>query len=355
MAGPFLLGVLWCLRSWRRPPAVFLLLWVGIMLGPTILAEDTPHFLRASGMLPALVLLPAVGLERLWCWVQAQLGAGRRAAAAATGLVGLLVAGSGLLTLRDYAAFSLNPETGYLFEQAAREMAAQINRADADVAQIVDDRFWSGWPSIPFLVTRPGVRTFVPEEGVSLLELPVTLYAWPYGPLDFLPAALPASALVWPETGAMTRGDLELEAYPLYTRYQLFAAPDLPALATFGAELTLRQAVVAKMDASRLQVDLIWEAETAVVRPVTAFVHIVGPEGLVAQVDAPPGAGAWPFAWWRPGLLLQERRIVQLPQPYDPAQHQLWVGLYDSETGVRLPVTVDGAPAGDALYLAPGT
>ncbi|MCB9443665.1 MAG: hypothetical protein H6669_05465 [Ardenticatenaceae bacterium] len=42
------------------------LLWTGTMLGPTILAADAPHFLRASSLLlPDVIILPAIGLAQL--------------------------------------------------------------------------------------------------------------------------------------------------------------------------------------------------------------------------------------------------------------------------------------------------
>ncbi len=34
-----------------------------VMLVPTILAEDCPHFLRAVGVLPVAAVYPALGLE----------------------------------------------------------------------------------------------------------------------------------------------------------------------------------------------------------------------------------------------------------------------------------------------------
>ncbi|MEJ2748415.1 MAG: glycosyltransferase family 39 protein, partial [Anaerolineae bacterium] len=68
MALPFLVGLGWCVKNWRRPAAMALLLWTAVMLGPTILAADTPHFLRASGLLPGVVILPAIGLAQIWQW-----------------------------------------------------------------------------------------------------------------------------------------------------------------------------------------------------------------------------------------------------------------------------------------------
>jgi len=55
--------VLACARLRRTPAHVLTLLWVGTMCMPTILAEGAPHMLRGVGVLPLLLLFPALGLE----------------------------------------------------------------------------------------------------------------------------------------------------------------------------------------------------------------------------------------------------------------------------------------------------
>jgi 4-amino-4-deoxy-L-arabinose transferase-like glycosyltransferase len=55
-----LVGVAWAvLRARGRLAPALLLVWVGVMVVPTWLAEDAPHFLRAGGVLPLLAVLPA--------------------------------------------------------------------------------------------------------------------------------------------------------------------------------------------------------------------------------------------------------------------------------------------------------
>ncbi len=340
MALPFLLGVVWCLRYWRRPAAGVLLLWVGIMLGPTILAADTPHFLRAAGVLPAVVILPALGLAQIADWL-------RRPWLAAL-VVALLLVGSTAVTVRDYAHYSRSPDTGYLFEQAARTLAERMNQDGPNTTFFVDERYWSGWPSLPFLVMNPNVDRYLSEAGLPApLPLPAHLFVWPYGNVDFVQEALPPRALVWVEAGPLARGDLEPEAYPLYATYRVHEAQPLPPQAIFGGLLQLQAAQAVLYDGG-VQVDLIWLAETAVVPPLTAFVHLVGPDGLVAQDDAPPASGLWPSDWWRPGLQLHERRTIPLPASFDPTVHYVLVGLYDAAQ-TRLPlVDGNGRAAGDS-------
>ena len=345
MAVPFLMGLGWCLRHWRRPAAMALLLWTAVMLGPTILAADTPHFLRASGLLPGVVILPAIGLAQLWRWER--LPPGWR-----QGVVLFLMMGSLVMTIRDYGQYGRSADTGYLFEQAARTLAETVNGAPADAVVFMDDRFWSGWPSIPFLVTNQNVEQFQPESGLPVLPQTSQLIVWPYAALDFIPPALPETALVRVGTGPLHRGDLEPEAYPLYTRYLLSRRPDWPITAVFADQLALHHPTAKLLDASTLQIDLAWSTETAVPRPLTLFIHILGPEGMAAQRDTPPGNGRWPHAWWRPGLLLHDRHIITLPEPFDPDRHRIIIGLYDSETKIRLPLfDPEGNVVGDSWEL----
>ncbi|MCA9933531.1 MAG: glycosyltransferase family 39 protein [Anaerolineales bacterium] len=339
MAVPFLIGLGWCLWHWRRRTAVTLLLWVGVMLGPTILAADTPHFLRASGILPAVVIFPAIGLVQLADWLR------RRWLGAA--LVGLLLLGSTAVTIRDYAQYSQDPDTGYLFEAAARTLAERINQDGLNTTFFVDERYWS-WPSVPFLITNPNTVRFAPKDGLPTpLPLPAHLFVWPYADTEFVADALPPSALVEVADGPLARGDLEAEAYPLYTSYRVLPAQPLPTLAVFGETLRLQDAGAFLYDGA-MQVDLIWRAETAVAQPLTAFVHLVGPDGLIAQDDAPPGSGNWPTTWWQPGLQLHEQRTIPLPDGFDPTEAYLLVGLYDASQ-IRLPVIDgNGRAAGDS-------
>jgi hypothetical protein len=349
MTFPFLIGVGWSLRHWRQRPAMLLLLWMGIMLGPTILAEDTPHFLRAAGLLPAVTVLPAVGLARLWTW-------SRLAPFVRRPLVILLLLASLGMTVRDYVAYGRRPQVAYAFEEAAAAMARQIN-AEAPVSAVfMDRRFWEGWPSIPFLVTEPPDTLFRPEDGISQRPLPpAAIYVWPFGPLDFVPRTLTPPALIAVETGGLARGDLEDTAYPLYLRYTSQAPPEVwPRRVSFDRQLQLRQATMALLEADRLQVDLFWEAETIVRQDLIAFVHVIGPAGLIAQDDAPPAQGYWPPVWWQPGLVIHDRHVVTLPAAYDDSRHQVRVGLYTTDTGTRLPVLdANGEPVNDVWILQP--
>ncbi len=117
------------------------------MLGPTVFAADAPHFLRAAGILPAIIFLPALGLDLIWLWPK--LSQNVRAIL----VVGLLL-GSLILTVRDYAAYGRDPQVANAFESVASSLAQQLNEEATETKLYLDGRLWRNWPSLPYLMVR---------------------------------------------------------------------------------------------------------------------------------------------------------------------------------------------------------
>ena len=359
MAGPFLLGLAYCLRHWRKPAVAILLSWTVVMLGPTILAEDAPHFLRAVGILPAAIFLPALGLHWLWQWPQPLP---RLPQAFRSGVVALIIIGSLLLTVRDYVNYNQQPDTALLFEAAATTLAEQLHGEAEGTAVYLDRWFWDestqkGWPSLPFLADLHQVQQYRPEAGLPPPEAgqPVSLYAWPFGNLEFVPVVMAGSEMVSVANGRLARGDLEPEPYPLYVRY---ASQPLPNLVTppvnFGDTFLLYSWAVTPLANNAIQIDLIWQKMEDQLPNQIAFLHLLtDDDGLLTQADAPPGGAYWFPHWWQPGQLVHEQRVLQLTEPYDPARHLIRVGLYDPITLERALIVDENGTAGDGWLLEP--
>ncbi len=121
----------------------------------------------------------------------------------------------------------------------------------------------------------------------------------------------------------------------------------IPLEAEFGDQIRLLGAVTGAETAQPgdiLPLTLYWQAEGPVEGDYTVFVHLLGRyERVIAQRDAPPGLGARPTSGWTPGRLVVDPYLLTLPPAVYTPDEAVWeVGLYDAETGQRLPLA-DGS------------
>jgi hypothetical protein len=169
--------------------------------------------------------------------------------------------------------------------------------------------------------------------------------------LRLSPAANPAQ-----EVAVLPIGEFKIEGWP-----RVFTAPQpqLPINTNFNHQATLLGLDFPTLQPSNpkpqtlasnlltfnlhpgdtLPLTLHWQAEAEFDRNYTAFVHLVGPDGLLyGQVDQIPGAGAYPTTGWLPGEYLTDSYTVSIAPDAPPGDYHLEIGLYDPDTGQRLPV-----------------
>lgn len=369
LALAFTLGVILCLARFRRQPtAAFALIWTGVMLLPTLLAEDAPHFLRAVGVLPVAVLFPALGLDAAWAWLSRHSPAWLGAVLAALALSASLG-----LTVHDYFGdYVHNPVTSYYFQSAAADLAAEVNRAlgagwdgeglrvstptpQTEVRVVLARRFWEGFASIRYLV--PETPNLVIADSPAQLppEVPLRLFLWPYEPTRDYLEALPRGIRLSAQWGPLARGDLESQPYALYVVYSATPAqPETDPLARFEHGIALLSAQVSRTTSASgqpaLRVDLSWSTTQPIPEDYTVFVHVENNGQVVAQHDGPPGAGALPTSWWRPGDAIEDTHPIALGAP--DLTGQIIVGLYHPVTLQRLArLDASGQPVGDRVVI----
>ncbi|MCX6044145.1 MAG: DUF2142 domain-containing protein [Chloroflexi bacterium] len=93
---------------------------------------------------------------------------------------------------------------------------------------------------------------------------------------------------------------------------------------------------------STLPVTLLWDAIGTPATDYTAFVHLRRADGKpVAGVDRAPAADRFPTHFWRAGDRILSDYTLSLPQGLPVGVYDIWVGLYESNSGgaLRLPVT----------------
>ena len=127
----FWLGVGIAIRRWRQPVFRLLLLWLGVLLMPAMLARDSvPHTLRMIGAVPAIYLLAAFGAWEVFQLLQRQFP--RRAAnwtaITVAVMVPVLILLKGISTYRIYfQEWAAAPEIYNSFEVEWTELIQTLN------------------------------------------------------------------------------------------------------------------------------------------------------------------------------------------------------------------------------------
>jgi 4-amino-4-deoxy-L-arabinose transferase-like glycosyltransferase len=354
----------------RRVGGLIVLTWAAVMAVPTVLAEGAPHFLRAVGLLPAAMLLPALGAEGV-AGVAARRAA-RWALPAWALAAGLAVAGEAAATVRYLTApVPVGSELYYQFEAGATELARDANAArgagwrggwgagPATVGQAVwlDRRLRDGWAAVPFLVPD-GAVTVVDRKDPILTRLPGVAYLQP---ADLRPDGL------WSELasdvrldftpGALARGDRDPRPARLYVRVAGTPAESIdPPVARFANGVRLLSAEARPVAGGRaLDIVTVWSADGPTPRDVTAFFQVLDRGERIAGDDTVLGSGLYPTTRWRSGDQVVERRTLELPVPFDPSQHTLVGGLYVAPDTTPVPVVgADGRAQGGHVPLTVG-
>ena len=88
---------------------------------------------------------------------------------------------------------------------------------------------------------------------------------------------------------------------------------------------------------------------------VTVLIHILGPDGqLIAQADGDTVNNLIPLGQWHryPDKVLQETRILVLPQNAPQGTYTAAVGLYDRTTLERIDAFCTNQPCENQVYLS---
>jgi 4-amino-4-deoxy-L-arabinose transferase-like glycosyltransferase len=377
----FLLGLILCLKRFRqRAEHAFVVIWLAVMLLPTILAEGAPHFLRSVGILPVAFVVPAVGLDSLWRFLE-----NKSTASVAVGAVMLvLVFGLGDTTIDYFGRHADSQDVRYNFETAAVDLATQANRflgTGWDGTKLwarqnaplpgrhlyIADRLWRDWASVRFLVPLSPNLTILGEDdklsehssalGLSSrrrTETEVMLILWPYEDYNQYLSVLPVGSTIAAQEGSLERGDLEKEAHLLYITFTATptTVPSGEPEARFEKGLTLVGHRLTAASPQELRLSLFWLADAEIEADYTVFVHLTRDGTILAQDDSLPARGYYPTSLWRVGDIVDDEHTLALPEPYDPGKHKLVVGFYQLETLHRLQVLDEaGKPVSDHVII----
>ena len=109
-----------------------------------------------------------------------------------------------------------------------------------------------------------------------------------------------------------------------------------PSSVNFDDVIVLAGCVLPEaMPAQVLPVTLCFRARNHGRTDLTAFVHLIGPDGkFISGFDQPLAEGRFPASRWQPGDMSVGDWSVTLPSQLASGIHEVWVGMYGSD-GVR--------------------
>jgi len=142
---------------------------------------------------------------------------------------------------------------------------------------------------------------------------------------------------------------MEVGLYGLPPRTTVADLPDTATVANadFGG-MTQLLGYETSPGPDQLVLTLYWRAVNQVDRPYVVFNHLVDANGqIVAQADGRPQAGSPLMTCWQPGEVYADQHVLPLKTPLSVDLYRLSIGLYDAQTGARVPVStaVGGLPA----------
>lgn len=124
-------------------------------------------------------------------------------------------------------------------------------------------------------------------------------------------------------------------------------------LVRYGGAITLAGFESPIIMENRLYVNLQWQADSSI--PAKLFIHVVKDGTLIAQSDGYVWGNLYPFSVWNSNERQVDRRVILLLEGTTLDEIDLYVGLYDENTGERY-TAIDlqtGQPLEDNRFILP--
>lgn len=358
----------WRARGLSRAPYVLLLLWTGIGVAPTLLSDAAPNFSRAIGLLPALALVAAVGLQGIGRGIR-EYGlrntqyAIRKIPSAFPipySLFPILVLGlSGLWTAYDYFVVWASAPGLYYSYDADKEDAVRAIQGWQASGPVYLAPVWATHSTVTFLTRDNPPVALDMERGLVLppADGQTAHYVFP-GDMDR--RARPVEG--WLNKAAARTVVNDRQGKPLLIQFELPGAArpqvdgdalrwgavqpdetrldrfdDAPALVGVSGDTQLSPG-------DRAQFLLYWRTAQPLNRDLTLFAHLVDAAGqTVLQDDHQPLATWYPTSRWRTDEVVLDLVQFRLPDNLPLGTYRVRVGWYDLATGERRPRVQGGS------------
>ncbi|MBI5564418.1 MAG: glycosyltransferase family 39 protein [Chloroflexi bacterium] len=344
-------------RRFRQPEYAFVLIWLIVMLIPSMLANFAPSFKRTVGSIPPTVFMIVLGLDGAW-QIAARLVSRARPAFRPAGRVLSAV----ILIVASVVSLGLN---WYFVEWGqASNLYTAFDTGTVTTGRYVqalppDERIYlspiaADYPGFVVGSTgRTGIRSFDGRRCTVLPDRATTHTTY------VLLAAEPErrdrrsegvlSAIYPSLTLAAQDADRDL---PYFRAFGLpaGAAPRLDASqsisATFGEAIDLlgyHPGSTPWQVGSTVTLTTYWRARQTMPFNYVLFVHVTPVDDLAGsprfQDDRQPCEGSYPTTVWTTDEIIGEFRKLEVPADLKPGEYELSVGWYLLPDLTHLPVT----------------
>ncbi len=332
------------------------LLWLIVMLLPSVLTDNAPHFGRSIGVTPVVAFLTANGFVELYQIARTRLvgSNGRISRPACILLMCILAVG---FTTSAYATVHAYFEdwgkgTGLFksFDAGYLAMAFKLRDRPANES-IYLSPFAEQHYTIDYGLDGREARRF---DGRRVLVLPPPGSIASYGVVTREDTrTIDRLAQIFPD-GRIVETIPDPMGVPYASLYRVQGAPQLtpqkPVRALLGDTMQLIGYDL-KREPDAILLTIYWGCIAEMKTDYTVFVHLNGetnPENqspLWAQDDAMPGHGAYPTSRWQAGeVIVDEYRLVP-PKSAPRGEYEIEVGMYTGQTGTRVRTEdADGVP-----------
>lgn len=351
---------------WKRPFAIILISWAGVMLLPVILTDGAPTYTRIFGAVPALAAIAALSFL-IPSAVRPSRFTPHASRLTLFALLALLIL-SLSATITDYFIRWANEPQLFDDFQVAEWQAALLakERLATDVVYLVPNQIDEAHPTFDLVLHGSGVRTFpgnclVVQAGgerpaLSLSNRPLTYLIKP----SSAPNTLAALEAIYPEGHTETSITSPLTGETLFSIFNL-QSPIFnlqSPTAQFGDAIQLLgqpEIELSETDTSTgsvsVSVPLTWQASGQPSADHTYFIHLYRAgavdEPPVAQLDQQP---CLPTSQWHEGEVVWETAVLPLPSDLPPGGYTLALGWYTWPAFERLPLADGDNHLSDQRY-----
>lgn len=345
----FLGGVIVALSRFRQPRYVLALLWIGVMLIPTIVTSGAPNFTRTLGALPMVFALPGFMVEWLLFWTPRlfplQMYTRISRITNVVIVVGLItVLGmNAASTFEDYfVKWPQHPETQFVFQADFAAIAKDIDASavmDVSVGGLSNDTLDD--PSLYLLRNRKDVRVRWFDSGSPISSGGALIHALqPEATYTYIPSIVPTSpALAGYLTAGPAKPILQTKHFVRYTPNSFLSDDPYREARRFEDTAWFIKGILDSSSiaaGSTTELHTLWASAQPVHYPRRIFVHFVDTATgkIIAQHD---GLDSPTQFWGARDEVVQLHKLL-ISKDTAPGKYEVRVGLYDPITGVRVPL-----------------